>query len=249
MLYGNTPSRGVRMKGFISSAEIREANGLSQKTLTRWHKAGHIPEPEIGQHPGGRGKMGFYPRHTVALVRRIVALRKDGLPLGKAAAQAAHEFEQRTEPGRPSVTDPVTIDEICKGIKLGLPNKDAAIRAGIAEPTFYLWIKKAKEPDAPPYLVEFLEALDRARSDLKANLLERVQDASEKGQWQAATWILARKFPKEFGQTVEAKVKHSGSIHTGPRKVTLELVRPDRKAETIVRDGKEPVPSTTNEGE
>ena len=66
------------MKGFISSAEIREANGLSQKTLTRWHKAGHIPEPEIGQHPGGRGKMGFYPRHTVALIRRILALRKEG---------------------------------------------------------------------------------------------------------------------------------------------------------------------------
>ena len=237
------------MKGFISSAEIREANGLSQKTLTRWHKAGHIPEPEIGQHPGGRGKMGFYPRHTVALVRRIVALRKDGLPLGKAAAQAAHEFEQREEPGRPTVADPVTIEAICKGIKLGLPNKDAAIRAGISRGTFYSWIKKAKEPDAAPAYVEFLDSLERARADLKAILLARIHTASGAGAWQAATWILARKFPEEFGQTVEAKVKHSGSIHTGPRKVTLELVRPDRKAETIVREGKEPVPaaSTTNE--
>ena len=229
------------MKGFISSAEIREATGLSQKTLTRWHKAGHIPEPEIGQHPGGRGKMGFYPRHTVALVRRIVALRKDGLPLGKAAAQAKHNIEQHQGSGRPSTMDPLTVEAICDGIRLGLPNKDAAIRAGISKGTFYEWAAKGAEPGTPPQYSEFLDSLDRARSDLKANLLERVQDASDKGQWQAATWILARKFPEEFGQTVEAKVKHSGSIHTGPRKVTLELVRPDRKAETIVRDGKEPV--------
>ena len=89
------------MKGFISSAEIREANGLSQKTLTRWHKAGHIPEPEIGQHPGGRGKMGFYPRHTVALIRRIVCAQEGlGSPAqGRRQRKAAHEFEQREEPG------------------------------------------------------------------------------------------------------------------------------------------------------
>ena len=239
------------MKGTITSAEVREATGLSQKTLTRWHKSGYIPTPEIGQHPGGRGKMGFYPRHTVALIRRVVSLKADGHPLKKAAAQAAHEFEQREEPGRPSAADPVTIEEICKGIKLGLPNKDAALRAGISEPTFYSWILKAKEPDAPPYLVDFLEAVDRAKADLKAILLARIHQASSAGQWQAATWILSRKFPTEFGQTVEAKVKHSGSIHTGPRKVTLELVRPDRKAETIVREGKEPyrgeAGSTTNE--
>ena len=194
--------------------------------------------------------MGFYPRHTLALIRRIVALKKAGHPLSKAAAQAAHEFEQREEPGRPSVADPVTIEEICKGIKLGLPNKDAALRAGISPPTFYSWIQKAKEPDAPPYLVQFLEAVDRARADLKAILLARIHQASSAGQWQAATWILARKVPKEFGQTVEAKVQHSGSIRTGPRKVTLELVRADRKTETIVRDGKEPVPAaSTTKGE
>ena len=239
------------MKGFISSAEIRGATGLSQKTLTRWHKAGHIPEPEIGQHPGGRGKMGFYPRHTLALIRRIVALKKAGHQLKKAAVQAKHNIEQHQGPGRPSTMDPLTVEAICDGIRLGLYYKDAAIRAGISKATFHEWAAKGAEPGTHPQYAEFLDSVERAKSDLKANLLERVQDASEKGQWQAATWILSRKFPEEFGQTVEAKVKHSGSIHTGPRKVTLELVRPDRKAETIVREGKAPVPvaSNTNEGD
>ena len=75
------------MNPTVSSAEIREATGLSQKTLTRWHKGGHIPVPEIGQHPGGRGKMGYYPDHALALVRRIVraqegraALETSGIP-------------------------------------------------------------------------------------------------------------------------------------------------------------------------
>ena len=43
--------------------------------------------PEIGQHPSGRGKMGYYPDHALALVRRIVALKKEGQPLKQAASQ------------------------------------------------------------------------------------------------------------------------------------------------------------------
>ena len=78
--------------------------------------------PEIGQHPGGRGKMGYYPDHALALVRRIVALKKEGQPLKQAASQAGHEFEQREESGRPSMLDPITIESICKGIRIGLTN-------------------------------------------------------------------------------------------------------------------------------
>ena len=119
---GTEEARGpgtVHMNPTVSSAEIREATGLSQKTLTRWHKGGHIPVPEIGQHPGGRGKMGYYPDHALALVRRIVALKKEGQPLKQAASQAGHEFEQREESGRPSMLDPITIESICKGIRIG----------------------------------------------------------------------------------------------------------------------------------
>ena len=235
------------MNATVSSAEIRKATGLSQKTMTRWHKGGHIPEPEVGQHPSGRGKMGYYPKHVLALVRRIVALKKEGQPLKQAASQAGHEFEQRETPGRPSGLDPVTIETICEGVRLGLPNRDAALRAGVSEATFYSWVRQAREPDATDELLQFLESLERSQSDLKAILLARVHKAGTEGHWQAATWMLARKFPKEFGQTVETKVQHSGSIHTGPRKVTVELVRADGSKETIERNGADPAPPDPSE--
>ena len=228
------------MNATVTSAEIRKATGLSQKTLTRWHKGGHIPKPEVGQHPSGRGKMGYYPKHVLALVRRIVALKKEGQPLKQAASQAGHELEQRSEPGRPNMLDPITIEHVCNGIRLGLPNKDAALRAGVSPSTFYSWVRQARKPDATDEFLQFLESLDRSRSDLKAILLTRIHKASTEGQWQAATWMLARKFPKEFGQTVETKVQHSGSIHTGPRKVTVELVRADGSTELIERNGADP---------
>ena len=153
------------MNPTVSSAEIREATGLSQKTLTRWHKGGHIPVPEIGQHPSGRGKMGYYPDHALALVRRIVALKKEGQPLKQAASQAGHEFEQREESGRPSMLDPITIESICKGIRIGLTNRDAAMRAGISEATFYSWMQKARKSGAAVAYVQFLESLERAQAE------------------------------------------------------------------------------------
>ena len=86
--------------------------------------------PEIGQHPSGRGKMGYYPDHALALVRRIVALKKEGQPLKQAASQAGHEFEQREESGRPSMLDPITIESICKGIRIGPAEGDRRIGEG-----------------------------------------------------------------------------------------------------------------------
>ena len=86
--------------------------------------------PEIGQHPSGRGKMGYYPDHALALVRRIVALKKEGQPLKQAASQAGHEFEQREESGRPSMLDPIIIESICKGIRIGPAEGDRRIGEG-----------------------------------------------------------------------------------------------------------------------
>ena len=196
------------MNPTVSSAEIREATGLSQKTLTRWHKGGHIPVPEIGQHPGGRGKMGYYPDHALALVRRIVALKKEGQPLKQAASQAGHEFEQREESGRPSMLDPITIESICKGIRIGLTNRDAAMRAGISEATFYSWMQKARKSGAAVAYVQFLESLERAQADLKAVLLARVQKA---GSVDGAT-LRTRATPPKREEVSATRCDQAGAV-------------------------------------
>ena len=79
----------------------------------------------------------------------------------------------------------------------GLTQKDAAIRAGISEATFY---NKCTN-DA-----EFKEKLLRSRIQFK---LTHIQNIAEKSKitWQASAWLLERMFRDEFGK--ETKIEHS----------------------------------------
>ena len=120
------------MNPTVSSAEIREATGLSQKT----------------QPAGTRAAISRCPRSD--------------------STQAGHEFEQR-ESGRPSMLDPITIESICKGIRIGLTNRDAAMRAGISEATFYSWMQKARKSGAAVAYVQFLESLAPAEPPSATN--------------------------------------------------------------------------------
>jgi hypothetical protein len=80
----------------ISTADILKATGLrSGKTLTRWHQRGLIPEPVIGTHPSGRGKMAFWPDWVLDRCVRIVALQRQGHTLNSAVT--ALEMEQLEE--------------------------------------------------------------------------------------------------------------------------------------------------------
>ena len=51
----------VRMNPTVSSAEIREATGLSQKTLTRWHKGRPYPGARDRTAPVRPGQDGLLP--------------------------------------------------------------------------------------------------------------------------------------------------------------------------------------------
>lgn len=229
------------MSDRVSSAEIIEAVGFSQKTLRRWSSKGYLPKPEVGPHPSGRGKMGFYPSEALAIARRIIVLRGQGHSLPKAAEQAKRELEPKGPTGRSWSLNSAVVQEVCAGVRVGLSYRDAAARAGITERTFHNWVRQAQEPDAPTRLLHFFQQLEVALLDLKATCLARIHTASKEGSWQAATWILARKFPREFGLSVEhnAKVKHSGKIRTTPRKVVLELVAPDGSSKTVEREPEE----------
>ena len=76
----------------ITSHQILHATGLkSQKTLTRWCQAGIIPEPLIGTHPSGRGKVAYWPDSVLERCKRIVELQQHGHTLRSAAATLEHE--------------------------------------------------------------------------------------------------------------------------------------------------------------
>lgn len=83
----------------ISTADILRATGLrSSKTLSRWAKAGVIPEPTVGTHPSGRGKTSYWPDWVLDRCIAIRELQKKGHSLRSAAmALELARIEQAVE--------------------------------------------------------------------------------------------------------------------------------------------------------
>jgi MerR HTH family regulatory protein len=63
----------------VTSKQLLKVAGLkSARTLKRWADAGFIPQTQIGTHPDGHGKMGFWPDWVLERCRKIVELRRQG---------------------------------------------------------------------------------------------------------------------------------------------------------------------------
>lgn len=77
--------------------------------------------------------------------------------------------------------------DICTFIKDGLGRVDACTMAGIHYDTFREWMKKP----------EFSEAIKQAEIGFKHTNLRIIQKASNRS-WQAAAWLMERKFQDEF---------------------------------------------------
>ena len=140
---------------------------------------------------------------------------------------------------RPECT-PQMRKAICDNIICGLTNHDSAVLAGVSEGSFYAWLKRgevetarlAMHPHSRPRkyearYVEFLKAVEKAKSQRKSLLLSRIQKAAKGGEqftetkrtfkagelteevitvkqmlpeWTAAAWLLERIHPQEFAR-------------------------------------------------
>lgn len=108
--------------------------------------------------------------------------------------------------GRPTKLTPDLQAVIVKAIKAGATHETAALSAGIARSTFYDW--KAKGEAGDPDYSEFSDALKIAEAQGTVKLLERIQDASfDPKFWQAAAWILERRYPETYGRQ---RIEHTG---------------------------------------
>ena len=87
---------------------------------------------------------------------------------------------------------PEIVKEIADNIRNGRLQKDAAILANITEETFYQWMKKA----------EFSESIKKAQSEFKKQLEIRIQKAAGT-TWQAAAWMLERRFKDDYSTRQE----------------------------------------------
>ena len=82
----------------------------------------------------------------------------------------------------------------------GMSNADICSALGIAEGTFYRWLRE----DDTKLKRALSQGLKKAEAEYKETLLQSIMATAtrEKNpQWTAAAWLLERKYPDEYAQT------------------------------------------------
>lgn len=93
--------------------------------------------------------------------------------------------------GRKLKYTPETVELIVQALKLGATERLACEYANISQETYYNW-KRNK--------AEFLEKVKTAQGQAAVVLLARIQQEAREGSWQAAAWLLERRYPDEYGR-------------------------------------------------
>ena len=115
--------------------------------------------------------------------------------------------------GRRTKLNKDVCDKICVELREGCSLEGAAEAAGISSSAFFNWMKRGSKSKSGIY-VEFVEAIKKADAEGQTSLIKEVRTAARKGQWQAAAWLLERKWPNLWGKQEKRLIEHSGELKT-----------------------------------
>ncbi len=103
--------------------------------------------------------------------------------------------------GRPTKCTPETIKRVSDGIRLGMVYEHAAKYGGIGYSTLREWMIKGEQGIEP--FSEFADAVKSAEGECVAANMATIRDAALSGKWQAAAWIMERRYTSAYGRTVQ----------------------------------------------
>lgn len=113
----------------------------------------------------------------------------------------------------------------------------AAMSAGINEATFHAWKSRGEQDEAGPFR-DFSESIKRAEAEYVRSALELIGSAAKKS-WQAAAWLLERRYPHEYGQLKRDPESNES--------ITVNFIRPalnpNAKSDSLEMATPEPLPS------
>lgn len=110
--------------------------------------------------------------------------------------------------GVPTKRTDATRATILRALKLGATYRLAAEAAGIHRDTLNQWMHD--DPD-------FSDDVKKAEATMATNALRKIEQAANDGSWQAAAWKLERRFPHEYGRTVQE--------HTGEQSLNITIMK------------------------
>lgn len=87
--------------------------------------------------------------------------------------------------------------KILRGLRAYLPRDIAVAHAGVARSTFYDWMARGREAKSGQYR-EFVDDVEKAEGDARANLVAKIATAATAGDIGAAKWLLERLEPETF---------------------------------------------------
>lgn len=97
---------------------------------------------------------------------------------------------------KPKLTQELAREAI-RLVQNGASNSDVISYLGVAESTFYAWLRDPQN-DAQ---VELAQGLKKAETERKLWHLQRIHRAAEEGDWKASAWYLERRYPNEYART------------------------------------------------
>jgi hypothetical protein len=109
---------------------------------------------------------------------------------------------------RPTKYTPETVQKLTQAIELGATYELACNYAGIEYSTFSKW--KLNKP-------ELVDAVRLAEGKAAVKWLAKIEAAAA-DHWQAAAWKLERRYPQDYGRTVQEQQ------HTGKDGTPFEIV-------------------------
>ena len=108
----------------------------------------------------------------------------------------------------------------------GFTYKDICAVCGIAETTYYDWIKRGKKAKSGKYK-EFYSTVEKCKVERKNNLKEELLELGRaKEDWRSIAWMLERGYGDEFARP-EVKVKQTVEAD-------VEVKTPLAKAEELI---------------
>ena len=130
---------------------------------------------------------------------------------------------------KPKLT-PELAREAIRLVQNGASNSDVISYLGVAESTFYAWLRDPQN-DAQRALAQ---GLKKAETERKLWHLQRIHKAAEEGDWKASAWYLERRYPNEYARTQRL----TGEVVTTQRSDALtEAIRETAKRMEGKRNG------------
>ena len=155
------------------------------------------------------------------------------------------------------LTDDVQ-DRIVTAIRAGSYLDDAASYAGISRAVVFKWLAQGRDAqerrdtgsdltDFETRLVDFLDAVEKARADAVIRNVGIIQSAAQDGQWQAAAWYLERTNPRKWGrhETVELTGADGGAIqveHSVKDTLAAKFAAAEKAALDVIETREIPTP-------